>query len=84
MNFKKILTIVFGLACVMALAYYTFNILNDDKKSSSELIDFAIKDTAMVTKIRITRTPKSFEIKNKGKKVAQEVIQNTRIRLQYP
>lgn len=66
MNLKKILTIVFGLICILALAYYTFNILNEDKKSSSELIDFSVKDTSMVTKIRITDAfQSSFEIQKK-------------------
>ena len=63
MNVKKIQTVAFGLICVLGLAYYTYNILNEDKNSSSELIDFAIKDTAMVTKIRITDPfQESFEI----------------------
>ena len=66
MNVKKILTVAFGLICVLGLAYYTYNILNEDKNSSSELIDFAIKDTAMVTKIRITDPFQgSFEIQKK-------------------
>ena len=66
MNVKKILTVAFGLICVLGLAYYTYNILNEDKNSSSELIDFAIKDTAMVTKIRITDPfQESFEIQKK-------------------
>ena len=37
------------------------------------------KNAQSIRKILKERTPKSFEIKNKGKKVAQEVIQTVRL-----
>ena len=63
MNAKKVLTLLFGLICVSGLAFYTYTIMSTESNSSTELIDFAIKDTSKVTKIIITDPfQKSFQI----------------------
>lgn len=63
MKTKKVLTLLFGLICVFGLALYTYNIMSKESNSSTELIDFAIKDTSKVTKIIITDPfQKSFQI----------------------
>ena len=63
MNVKKALTLIFGLLCVVGLAVYAYNIVSAERNSSTELIDFAIKDTAEVTKIIITDPfQKTFQI----------------------
>ena len=63
MNIKKALTLIFGLLCVVGLAVYAYNIVSAERNSSTELIDFAIKDTAEVTKIIITDPfQKTFQI----------------------
>jgi hypothetical protein len=63
MKTKKVLTLLFGLICVFGLAFYTYNIMSKESNSSTELIDFAIKDTSKVTKIIITDPfQKSFQI----------------------
>tara|TARA_B100000609_G_C17186245_1_gene419874 strand:+ start:66 stop:1088 length:1023 start_codon:yes stop_codon:yes gene_type:complete len=63
MNLKKALTLVFGLFCVAGLAVYAYNIVSAERNSSTELIDFAIKDTAEVTKIIITDPfQKTFQV----------------------
>ena len=63
MKTNKILRLIIGLLCVGGLGYYTFTILKKDTKSSTELISFAISDTASVTKIIITDPfQKSFQV----------------------
>ena len=63
MNIKKALTLIFGLFCVVGLAVYAYKIVSAERNSSTELIDFAIKDTAEVTKIIITDPfQKTFQI----------------------
>tara|TARA_B100001287_G_scaffold190842_1_gene161223 strand:+ start:1689 stop:2711 length:1023 start_codon:yes stop_codon:yes gene_type:complete len=63
MKAKKVLTLIFGLLCVTGLAVYAYNIMSTERNSSTELIDFAIKDTAKVTKIIITDPfQKTFQI----------------------
>ena len=63
MNIKKALTLIFGLFCVVGLAVYAYNIVSAERNSSTELIDFAIKDTAEVTKIIITDPfQKTFQV----------------------
>ena len=68
MKAKKILTLIFGLFCVSGLALYAYNIMSTESNSSTELIDFAIKDTSKVTKIIITDPfQKTYQIeKRKG------------------
>ena len=68
MKAKKILTLIFGLFCVSGLAFYAYNIMSTESNSSTELIDFAIKDTSKVTKIIITDPfQKTYQIeKRKG------------------
>lgn len=68
MKAKKIPTLIFGLFCVAGLAFYVYNILSSKSNSSTELIDFAIKDTSEVNKIIITDPfQKTFQIeKRKG------------------
>ena len=68
MKAKKILTLIFGLFCVSGLALYAYNMMSTESNSSTELIDFAIKDTSKVTKIIITDPfQKTYQIeKRKG------------------
>lgn len=54
MKLKQVFILIFGLLSVGGLAWYTYYIINDDKKPVGELIDFAVKDTSAITKIRIT------------------------------
>lgn len=54
MKIKKLATLCLGTICVIGLGLYAFKMLSTEKKSSTELIDFAIKDTAAVSKIVIT------------------------------
>ena len=63
MKTNKILRLIIALLCVGGLGYYTFTILKKDTKSSTELISFAISDTASVSKIIITDPfQKSFQV----------------------
>ena len=67
MKAKKILTLIFGLSCISGLAFYTYSIMSTESNSSTELIDFAIKDTSKVTKIIITDPfQKTFQIEKRN------------------
>ena len=68
MKLKQVFILLFGLLSVAGLAWYTVYIINDQKKPTGELIDFAIVDTSSITKIRITDPySRSIELKRNNK-----------------
>ena len=66
MKLKQVFILLFGLSSLAGLAWYTYYIINDKKEPTGELIDFAVKDTSAITKIRITDPySKSIELVRK-------------------
>ena len=69
MKLKQIFTLVFGIICIAGLTWYTIDIINSEKKSPRELIDFAVADTSAITMIRITDPNSvSIELKKRNKR----------------
>ncbi len=54
MKLKQVFVLLFASLSVVGLAWYTIYIINSSNKPAGELIDFAITDTASITKIKIT------------------------------
>jgi hypothetical protein len=51
---KKSTLLVFALVIVSALGFFAIVLIRDSKKSDSELLDFAVKDTTSIDKIIIS------------------------------
>ena len=70
MKLKQVFKLVFGIICVAGLTWYTIDIINSEKKSPKELIDFAVADTSAITMIRITDPYSvSIELKKRNRTI---------------
>lgn len=51
---KKTITLILGIGLIIALVWFTINLMNNSGKSVTELIEFSVENTDEITKVIIT------------------------------